>query len=112
MDKKRKNFLGGLNSLLGSSQEEKKQQQEEVKEGRPKTKAREITKSSQEGTLEGETRATFIVKEDLLQKLKAVAFWERAQIKAVINQALEDFLQTKGEKYIKTALKQYEDKQK
>lgn len=113
MDKKGKSFLGGLHSLLGGSEkEEEEPKQQKQAKGRPKTQTKEITKSSQEGTIEGETRATFIVKEDLLQKLKAVAFWERAQIKAIINQALEDFLHAKGDKYVKTALKEYEDKQK
>jgi hypothetical protein len=115
MQKKGKSFLGGLNSLLGEQEKEDKKEnlvsQKQIK-GRPKTQVKEITKSSQEGTLEGETRATFIVKEELLQKLKAVAFWERAQIKGVINQALEDFLHKKGDKYVKTALKEYEGKQK
>jgi hypothetical protein len=115
MEKKGKSFLGGLNSLLGGEiKEEKKEKPASQKQirGRPKTQTKEITKSSQEGTLEGETRATFIVKEELLQKLKAVAFWERAQIKEIINQALEDFLHAKGDKYVKSALKEYEDKQK
>ena len=115
MGQKGKSFLGGLNSLLGEEEKEEKSEkltsQRQIR-GRPKTQTKEITKSSQEGTLEGETRATFIVKEDLLQKLKAVAFWERAQIKGIINQALEDFLHAKGDKYVKTALKEYEDKQK
>lgn len=115
MEKKGKSFLGGLNSLLGGEAKEEKKEQlilQQQTRGRPKTQTKEITKSSQEGTLEGETRATFIVKEELLQKLKAVAFWERAQIKNIINQALEDFLHAKGDKYVKTALKEYEDKQK
>jgi hypothetical protein len=52
----KKNFTGGLNSLLGD------QPTKPTKAGRPKTSTREITKSSQEGTKENETRATFIVK--------------------------------------------------
>lgn len=79
----KKNFTGGLNSLLGEQPEPKKV-------GRPVTQFKEITKSSQEGTKENETRATFIVKEDLLEKLKAVAYWDRLLIKDVINEALQD----------------------
>lgn len=111
MEKKGKSFLGGLHSLLGENEKEEEQLQKQTK-ARPKTQIKEITKSSQEGTLAGETRATFIVKEDLLQKIKAVAYWERAQIKEIINQALEDFLCVKGEKHVQTALEQYEDKQR
>ena len=63
---------------------------EKPKKGRPVTQTKEITKSSQEGTKENETRATFIVNEELLEKLKAVAYWERRMIKEVIASALEE----------------------
>ena len=66
------------------------EQLEKVKRGRPVTQTKEITKSSQEGTKENETRATFIVNEELLEKLKAVAYWERKLIKEVINTALQE----------------------
>ena len=79
----KKNFTGGLNSLLGD-------QPEKPKRGRPVTQTKEITKSSQEGTKENETRATFIVNEELLDKLKAIAYWDRLLIKDVINTALQD----------------------
>ena len=79
----KKNFTGGLNSLLGD-------QPEKPKKGRPQTVFKEITKSSQEGTKENETRATFIVNEELLDKLKAIAYWERVLIKDVINTALQE----------------------
>jgi hypothetical protein len=79
----KKNFTGGLNSLLGD-------QPEKPKRGRPKTVFKEITKSSQEGTKESETRATFIVNEELLEKIKAIAYWDRVLIKEVLKTALED----------------------
>ena len=79
----KKNFTGGLNSLLGD-------QPEAPKRGRPVTQTKEITKSSQEGTKENETRATFIINEELLEKLKAIAYWERLLIKDVVNTALQD----------------------
>ena len=79
----KKNVTGGLSSLLG-------EMPEKPKRGRPRTQTKEITKSSQEGTKENETRATFIVKEDLLEKLKAIAYWDRVLIKDVINRALQD----------------------
>lgn len=81
----KKDFSGGLSSLLG-------EQPEKPKVGRPKTNFREITKSSQEGTKENETRATFILNEYLLDKLKAVAYWDRVTIKQVVNTALEEYL--------------------
>ena len=82
----KKNFTGGLNSLLGD-------QQEATKVGRPITSTREVTKTSQEGTKENETRATFIVNEDLLEKLKAIAYWERLLIKDITNQAFVDAIE-------------------
>jgi hypothetical protein len=39
---------------------------------------------------EGETRATFIINEELLEKVKAIAYWERELIKDTINQALQE----------------------
>ena len=79
----KKNFTGGLNSLLGD-------QPDKPKRGRPVTQTKEITKSSQEGTKENETRATFIINEELLEKLKAIAYWDRCLIKDVVNTALQD----------------------
>jgi hypothetical protein len=76
----KKDFTGGVNSLLS----------DKPKRGRPQTSQREVTKSSQEGTKENETRATFIVNEELLEKVKALAYWERLKIKDVLNSALED----------------------
>ena len=79
----KKNFTGGLSSLLGD-------QPDKPKRGRPVTQTKESTKSSQEGTKENETRATFIINEELLEKLKAIAYWERVLIKDVINTALQE----------------------
>jgi hypothetical protein len=79
----KKNFTGGLSSLLGD-------RQDKPKRGRPVTQNKEITKSSQEGTKENETRATFIVNEELLEKVKAIAYWERELIKDTINKALQE----------------------
>ena len=58
--------------------------------GRPRTQFREITKESQRGVKDDETRATFIVNEELLEKLKAIAYWERIQIKEVVNKAFSE----------------------
>ncbi len=81
----KKNFTGGLNSLLGD-------QPDKPKVGRPVTQFKEITKTSQEGTKENETRATFIVNEELLEKAKAIAYWDRLLIKDVINTALLELI--------------------
>jgi len=82
----KKNFTGGFNSLLGADKDKPPR-------GRPKTSTKEVTKSSQEGTKENETRATFIVNEELLDKLKAIAYWDRLLIKDVVNTALQDYVE-------------------
>lgn len=76
----KKNFTGGLESLLGEYN------------NKPKKQSKEITKSSPEGTKDKETRATFIVKEDLLEKLKAIAYWERKLIKEIIGNTLQEVI--------------------
>ena len=88
----KKTFKGGMDNLLGEGTKVKAPVKKEVVRpvGRPKTQFKEITKSSQEGTKENETRATFIVKEDLLEKLKAIAYWDRTLIKEVVDKALEE----------------------
>lgn len=81
----KKDFTGGLSSLLGETSKDPIQ-----KVGRPKTQFKKIMKSSQEGTKVNETRATFIVNEDLLEKLKGIAYWNRSLIKEVIHGALNE----------------------
>jgi len=77
----KKDFKGGLDSLLGEIQSKPK-----------KAPVREVTKSTQEGTKEGEARATFIVNEALVSKLKAIAYWDRILLKDVINTAISDYV--------------------
>ena len=82
------NFSGGLNSLLG----EPKQAERPAEQAEPKAAKKEITKTSQKGTKEKETRATFIVNEDLLEKMKALAYWDRVLIKDIVNAAIEEHI--------------------
>lgn len=110
----KKNFSGGLNSLLENTSENNLSEKEETiqkviskKRGRPKINFKEITSTSEEGTLPEETRATFIVKKETLEKIKAIAFWDRAQIKNVVHNALEAYIEEKGEKYLEQALKAF-----
>lgn len=90
----KKDFTGEATSLLGG---------DKPKMGRPVTQTKEITKTSQEGTKENETRATFIINEDILDKLKAIAYWDRLLIKEVINEALSNYID-KYEKANKTTI--------
>jgi len=51
------------------------------KRGRPTEIKRDITKTSQSGLREGLTRATFIIREDTLDKLKERAYTDRKKLK-------------------------------
>ncbi len=74
-----------------------------ARQGRP-IKRTEKVNTCQEGTLEGERRATFIVKERSLELVKAIALFENRKIKDVINDALEGLLERKGEKFLQKLL--------
>lgn len=93
----KKNFTGGLSTLLGEETEKSKR----PKKGRPVTQKKVVNKSSEEGTKEGEIRATFIVNTELLDKVKSIAYWERLLIKDVINKAFGEYVskyeKSKGE---------------
>ena len=57
--------------------------------------------STRQGLKEGWTRATFIVREEHLEKVKALAYWDRKEIKQVIDEALEEFLEGKSIKRVR-----------
>jgi hypothetical protein len=40
----------------------------------------------------GWTRATFIVRQDLVHKVKRAAYWDRRQIKDLVTEALDAYL--------------------
>jgi len=65
--------------------------------GRPKKDGLVRGNSVQEGLTEEYTRATFIVRCDLLEKLKDYAYTERESLKDVVNDMLEDFLSDKDD---------------
>lgn len=48
--------------------------------------------SVQKGLKPGETRATFIVKEEALEKIKAMAYWDRQNIKDIVQLAIEAYI--------------------
>lgn len=73
----KKNFTSGLDSLLGGS-----------KEAKPTPRAN----TPKEGLKGTDTRATFVLEEQVLEKIKAVAYWERRLIKEVVTEALLNYL--------------------
>ena len=52
-------------------------------------------RTSQKGLKKGWTRATFILRKDYLEKIKALAYWERKKVKEVIDEALGSYLKGK-----------------
>jgi len=51
--------------------------------------------TSQKGLKDGWTRDTFILRREYLEKIKALAYWERISIKEVIDEALGSYLKGK-----------------
>jgi hypothetical protein len=62
-----------------------------VKEKTPRI-AQVDTSTSAKGLPKGWTRATFIVRQDLVRKVKRAAYWDRKQIKDIITEALDAYL--------------------
>ena len=87
----------GNNPLFNNSEEITPVQQEKRPVGRPKSEHIVRGNSVQEGLTEEYTRATFIVRCDLLDKLKDYAYTERESLKDVVNNVLEDFLKDKND---------------
>lgn len=51
--------------------------------------------TTSKGLRPGWTRATFIVHEQTLQNLKAVAYWDRKELKRVVEEAFQSYLRGK-----------------
>ena len=52
-------------------------------------------RTSQKGLKKGWTRATFILRNDYLEKIKALAYWERKKVKEVVDDLLGLYLKGK-----------------
>jgi hypothetical protein len=76
-----------------------------IVKAKPRVKARGVVKvphesvistttssTSSKGLSKGWTRATFIVRQDLVDKVKRAAYWDRKQIKDVVTEALDAYL--------------------
>lgn len=59
------------------------------------SKKNESTNTSKKGLAEGLTRATFIIKEELLEKIKQHSYWERKSIKDIIEDMIETYFHMK-----------------
>ena len=95
MDKKKDWREGGFSTLLGDTPALKKGiSSNKPKRGRPKTSTKVITPGNtpEDGTKQGERRATYIVKIEHIDNLEAVAYWERKKIKEVIGEAIQEYI--------------------
>lgn len=49
-------------------------------------------KSNKEGTLSGESRATYILQDVIIERIKEIAYIERKKIKEVVSEAFEAYI--------------------
>lgn len=91
--------LGGLDMLISSTTDgvrdlnvKETPSTAKPKRGRPTEIKRDITKTSQSGLREGLTRATFIIQEDTLDRLKQRAYDDRKKLKDIVTEALDYYL--------------------
>jgi hypothetical protein len=100
----KKNFSGGLNTLLEGSiaKQEKPAQDEPVKAGIKQ----EAFKPAEDKKPKGyrQPRATFLIDEDKVETLKAIAYWERKKIKDLIEEALDSVISSRNPEEIQKAL--------
>lgn len=102
------------NSQEVENQEDSKQelqskpslQSNKSKPEKPNAEPAKIKKTTQAGLMDGWTRATFIVQEDQLEKLKALAYLQRRNIKEVMAEALSSFFAA-NQKEVKEAATLY-----
>ena len=82
----KKNFSSGFDKLLGSSPSNDKKEKEQKK--------KEVeTVEEQKEAVDPEVRATYILKQSTVNKLKDIAYWERAMLKEIIQDALEGYVE-------------------
>jgi hypothetical protein len=116
MSKKKDAIKSGMNLLFSDQDDDKstdlvpERLEDKPSRGRPKSNFRHVTKTSQIGTRENETRATFIVNERQLEEIKALAHWERITIKEALTEAFNLYLSQKKNE-LDSAIKAYSDYQ-
>lgn len=72
----------------------RKQQPIEIKQ-KPHVQPEQNIPKTKLGLKQGWIRATFIVRENYLEKIKALSYWERKDIKQVVDEALTEYLKNK-----------------
>lgn len=77
MSKSKKTFVGGLNSLLGETSPAPTQQR---------------VIAEQAAAPSSDARATFVLSAELLERLRAAAYWNRVPIKNALEEAITEYL--------------------
>ena len=84
----KKNFSSGFDKLLGSTPSDATKGDEQKK------KEKEVeTVEEQKEAVDPEVRATYILKQSTVNRLKDIAYWERAMLKEIIQDALEGYVE-------------------
>ena len=60
-----------------------------------------VHSTMKKGLKEGWTRATLIIKDEHLEKIKEVAYWDRKKIKEIVDEALTNYFKNKKTDRIK-----------
>lgn len=87
----KKGFKSEFSNLLGNSQMPATEQQ--LSTAQENAHTHDNDKTTTRSADHTEARATFIVQEELLDKIKSIAYWDRLQIKEVVNTALLRYIE-------------------
>ncbi len=74
--------------------------QQDVEPVKQVNKTQQDLPKTKVGLKQGWIRATFIVREEYLEKIKALSYWDRKDIKQVVDEALTRYLRNKKPKPI------------
>lgn len=93
----KKNFAAGIDAVLGG--------------GRfPSKTKKEIMRSEKKAIPQEEIKTSINMNASLLEKLRAIVYWERTTLKVELENAIELYLIGKGDSAIENALKQFREK--
>jgi hypothetical protein len=86
----------GIDSLIRDTRQDQDTRLAQPATAKPKTNEKpQAVASVKRGLKTGWIRATFIVQEVHLPKLKALAYWDRRDVKEIVDEALQSYLKGK-----------------
>ena len=93
----RKNFAEGIEAVLGGRRPQTTIKQQPIQTGKKPVKPLEV-------------KTSINMDADLLEKLRALVFWERSTLKIELENAIELYIHSKGDKALDQALEHFRDK--